>query len=95
MDMPIPKVETAEEMPGHVKMAYPAGTAYFFNGRLYHSAGSQRGAKDRRVLIYNYGHKWMRIWQGYEPSPELQSRARTPLRRQLLGMTDPYGYGAE
>ena len=46
----------------------------------------------RRLLIYNYGHKWMRIWQTYEPSAALiESFATTPMRRQLLGLTDPYG----
>ncbi len=33
----------------------------------------------------------MRIWQTYEPSEKLLATAKTPLRRQLLGLTDPYG----
>jgi hypothetical protein len=42
------------------------------------------------VLLYNYGHKWMRMWRDHEPSPRLAAAARTPMRRQLLGLTPPY-----
>ncbi len=90
MDFPLPKVGNPAEMPGHVKMAFPAGTAYFFNGRLYHSATDNDSDSPRRVLIYNYGHHWMKIWPGYEPSERLRSRAETPVRKQLLGMGDAY-----
>lgn len=87
--------ETPEDLPGAVKMDLPAGSAYLFAGRVYHSAGNNRSAVHRRLLIFNYGHKWMRIWQSYEPSPQLAERAATPMRRQLLGLTDPYGPTAD
>jgi hypothetical protein len=32
----------------------------------------------------------MRMWSGHEPSPLLAAAARTPMRRQLLGLTPPY-----
>ena len=88
---PIPKVPTPEDMPGAVRLACRAGTAYLFNGNLLHSPGTNRSATTRRVLLYNYGHKWMRPWQGHEPSPALAARAATPMRRQILGLTKPYG----
>jgi ectoine hydroxylase-related dioxygenase (phytanoyl-CoA dioxygenase family) len=91
MDYPLPRPETPAHMPGHVKMAYPAGTAYFFNGRLYHAASDNSSDAPRRVLIFNYGHFWMKIWQGYEPSERLRAGATTPIRRQLLGVGDAYG----
>lgn len=86
----MPNSEVPEDLPGAVKMDLPAGSAYLFAGRVYHSAGNNSSSVVRRLLIYNYGHKWMRIWQSYEPSPELLATARTPMRRQLLGMSDPY-----
>jgi hypothetical protein len=89
-DTPIPFVATPEEMPGAVALTCPAGAAYFFNGNLLHSPGNNRSAVTRRVLLYNYGHKWMRMWSGHEPSPRLAAAARTPMRRQLLGLTPPY-----
>lgn len=92
-DSPIPKVAVPEDMPGAVALACKAGTAYFFNGNLLHSPGTNRGGRGtttRRVLLFNYGHKWMRMWAGHEPSERLAAAASTPLRRQLLGLTPPY-----
>jgi ectoine hydroxylase-related dioxygenase (phytanoyl-CoA dioxygenase family) len=86
----LPPVATPEEMPGAVALACRAGTAYFFNGHLRHSPGTNRGAATRRMLLYNYGHKWMRMWRGHEPSERLRRAAATPMRRQLLGLTPPY-----
>lgn len=85
-----PAVATPEEMPGAVALACAAGTAYLFNGALWHAPSTNRSAVTRRMLLYNYGHKWMRIWKGHEPSAELAARAATPMRRQLLGLTPPY-----
>ena len=90
LDFPLPKVDQPEEMPGHKKMAFPAGTAYLFNGRCFHAAGVNRSGRPRRVLIYNYGHHWMKIWPGYEPSAVLQAKANSAVRRQLLGMGPAY-----
>lgn len=87
----LPNTEVPEALPGAVKMDLPAGSAYLFTGRTYHSAGNNRSDVIRRLLIYNYGHKWMRIWQTYEPSEALLATAQTPMRRQLFGLTDPYG----
>jgi ectoine hydroxylase-related dioxygenase (phytanoyl-CoA dioxygenase family) len=90
-DFALPKATNPTDMPGHVKMAWPAGTVYFFNGRLYHAASDNNSDQERRALIYNYGHFWMKPWQGYEPSARLQEHASTALRRQLLGVGDAYG----
>ena len=89
-DTPIPAPATPEEMPGAVPLSCAAGSAYFFNGNLLHAPGNNRGPVTRRVLLYNYGHKWMRMWSGHDPSPRLAAAARTPMRRQLLGLTPPY-----
>lgn len=90
-DFRLPKVDNPVEMPNHAKMAYPAGTAYFFNGRTYHAAANNDSDVDRRVLIFNYGHFWMKIWQGYEPSEKLKAKATTAVRKQLLGLGPAYG----
>ncbi len=90
MDFRLPKVENPDEMPGHVRMEYPAGTAYLFHCRIYHAALNNVTSATRRVLIYNYGHSWMKFWQGYEPSEALKAKAKTRVMRQLLGMVDPY-----
>ena len=86
----LPKVDNPIDMPCHAKMAYPAGTAYLFNGRCYHAATDNKSDRERRVLIYNYGHHWMKIWPGYEPSERLKLLAESPVRKQLLGMGPAY-----
>jgi ectoine hydroxylase-related dioxygenase (phytanoyl-CoA dioxygenase family) len=90
MDFPLPKVANPMDMPGHVKMAFPAGTAYLFNGRCYHAATDNNSGQYRRALIYNYGHHWMKIWPGYEPSERLKAAAQTAVRKQLFGMGPAY-----
>lgn len=90
-DFPLPRPSSPEQMPGHRRMSHPAGTAWLFNGRLYHAALPNRTATPRRVVIFNYGHFWMKVWQGYEPSERLKCAARTPARRQLLGIGEAYG----
>ncbi|RMH19481.1 MAG: hypothetical protein D6696_10470, partial [Acidobacteria bacterium] len=90
-EVEVPDPELPEDMPGAVKMDLEAGSAYLITGRTLHSAGTNASGVVRRLLIFNYGHKWMRIWQSYEPSAELLARATTPMRRQLLGLSDPYG----
>lgn len=85
-----PSPDRPEEMPGHVRLTGKAGDAYFFNGHTYHTALPNDSDRARRVLIYNYGHFFMKIWGGYEPSEALKLKATTPLRKQLLGIGDPY-----
>ncbi len=94
MDFRFPEVSDPKEMPGAVQMIGKAGTAYLFNGRVYHCAVNNESDQPRKVLIYNYGHVWMKVWQGYEPSPRLIAEAKAsgdPVRLQLLGAVDPYG----
>lgn len=90
----LPNPDVPEDMPNSVRMALPAGAAYLMAGRTFHCVGNNLSDVARRLLIYTYGHKWMKIWDNYEYSAELLAQATTPMRRQLLGMTDPYGPNA-
>lgn len=94
MDFKFPEVDDPRAMPGAIQMTGNAGDAYLFNGRVYHCAVNNDSDVPRRVLIYNYGHFWMKQWQGYEPSPRLLEEAKAsgdPVRMQLLGIGDAYG----
>ncbi|HRK23091.1 MAG TPA: phytanoyl-CoA dioxygenase family protein [Fimbriimonadaceae bacterium] len=89
-----PKVEDPKSMPGAIQMRGKAGDAYLFNGRVFHCAVNNESNLPRKVLIYNYGHFWMKMWQGYEPSARLLEWAKTtcdPVKMQLLGIGDAYG----
>ena len=92
--LPLGNTEAPEDLPGAVAMTLPAGSAYLMAGRSYHSAGNNYSSIYRRLLILTYGHKWMRTWDTYEPSAALLARAASPMTRQLLGLTDPYGANA-
>jgi hypothetical protein len=89
-----PNADAPEDLPGCVRLDLPAGAAYLMAGRVWHSAGNNLSDRPRKLLIYTYGHKWMRIWDGYEISERVQALAETPMRRQLFGLTDPYGPNA-
>lgn len=93
-DVPVPKVDRPEDLPGAVALTCRPGDAYFFNGNLLHAPSNNRGTRTRRVVLFNYGHKWMRMWRGHEPSATLAAQATTPMRRQLLGLTGAY-YGED
>lgn len=86
----LPVLDDPAQMPGALRMAYPAGTVWLFNARGFHAAMPNKSDVTRRVLIYSYGHCWMKPWQGYEPSREIQAKAQTKLMQQLLHMTEPY-----
>jgi len=93
MDFKFPEVRNPKDMPGAVQMSGKAGTAYLFNGRVYHAAVNNTSDNPRKVLIYNYGHHWMKIWPGYDPSPKLLEWAQStgdPVKMQLLGMGPAY-----
>lgn len=91
-DVQIPAVAVPEEMPGCVRLTCRAGDAYFFHGNLLHCPGNNRSATTRRMILFNFGHRWMRMWKGHEPSDWLRGVAGTPMRRQLLGLWRAY-YG--
>lgn len=94
MDFHFPQVSDPKQMPGAIQMTGSAGTAYLFNGRIYHCAVNNDSDHPRKVLIFNYGHLWMKVWPQYEPSERLLAEAKAsadPVRMQLLGMGHPYG----
>ena len=93
-DWKFPIVADPKTMPAAVQMTGKAGDAYLFNGRVYHCAVNNESEQPRRVLIYNYGHFWMKMWSGYEPSARLRSAAcasNDPVQKELLGIGDAYG----
>ena len=76
-----------EAVPGHVQLCGGAGTAVFFNARLFHAQSANRSEIERHILVFVYGHRWMRAFPGFEPSPEeVATLGGSPLRDQLLGV---------
>jgi ectoine hydroxylase-related dioxygenase (phytanoyl-CoA dioxygenase family) len=92
MDWKFPKVQEPEDMPGWVPFSGKAGDVWVFNGRCYHSASHHRGDRRREVLIVNYGHSWMKVFDGYEPSTAVKAKADGMMKRQILGMGKSWGH---
>lgn len=84
----LPSPEDPRAMPGLVPLLVSAGDVYLFHGRIHHAAMPNVGTRTRRVLQYNYGHIWMKPWPGHRPSERLRRAAGTPVRRQLLHVSD-------
>ncbi|NKC10706.1 MAG: hypothetical protein GKR94_00425 [Gammaproteobacteria bacterium] len=91
-DFDLPQVSDPVEMPGSVALECAAGSAYIYNGNLLHAPSTNRSNVTRRVLLFNYGHRWMRMWRGHGPSAALIAKAGTPMRQQLIGQWRAY-YG--
>ena len=83
-DFKLPAVTKAEDMPGQARMLFRAGDAWLFNARCYHAALPNRTNEPRRILIYDYGHSWMKPRLDWEPSARLQALASSSMMRQLL-----------
>ena len=83
-DFKLPHVSNAEDMPGQMRMLLRAGEAWLFNARCYHAALPNRTDDPRRILIYDFGHSWMKPRRDCNPSARLQEMASTAIMQQLL-----------
>lgn len=70
--------------PGAVPVCVPAGTAVFFDRRLWHSASPNWSDVTRKALFYGYGYRWLRTKDDMTLPPEWFAAA-SPIRQQLLG----------
>lgn len=68
---------------GAMPVLAKAGTAVFFDRRLWHSASPNWSDVTRKVLFYGYGYRWIRT----KDDMTVQSlwEKSDPIRRQLLG----------
>ncbi|MDP6037257.1 MAG: phytanoyl-CoA dioxygenase family protein, partial [Candidatus Latescibacteria bacterium] len=83
----IPKFDTPEEMPGHIKMTAKAGTAVIFDTRLWHTAMTNTSQSSRICLIYNYAPFWFKQYAStIEQALRLDEKVSDPMDRQLLGL---------
>jgi ectoine hydroxylase-related dioxygenase (phytanoyl-CoA dioxygenase family) len=85
-DLPFPAITSIEEMPHHVPLRVPAGTAVVLNANLWQARTRNRDDAPVRLLEYTYIHCWMR-----QALPELATHARevaaaTHNLRQLFGL---------
>lgn len=74
-------------LPGHVKLCGEAGSAVFFNARMWHAQSANASGVERHALVFVYGHRWMRPFPGFETTEDQAlSLGGVPIRDQLLGL---------
>jgi ectoine hydroxylase-related dioxygenase (phytanoyl-CoA dioxygenase family) len=81
-----------KQMPeGAVPVCVPAGSAVFFDRRLWHSGSANYWTEPRRVLFYGYSYRWLRPRDDMTVEHLLDSC--DPIRQQLLGVSHSGGRG--
>ena len=74
-----------------VPVLVPAGTAVFFDRRLWHSASANYWHTPRRVLFYGYSYRWLMPRDDVDVAHYLDRC--DPIRKQLLGVSPSGGHG--
>jgi ectoine hydroxylase len=69
---------------GAVPVCVKAGSAVFFDRRLWHAGSPNWSDVTRKVLFYGYGYRWIRTKDDMVIPPEVFA-ACSPIRQQLLG----------
>ena len=87
LDLPTDGTNPDEARP----VCVPAGTAVFFDRRLWHAAGINTSDVTRRVLFYGYSYRWLQPRDDMTIDHYMEKSA--PIRQQLLGKsTGGMGY---
>ena len=84
--------ESRKEAPDEaVPVLVPAGSAVFFDRRIWHSASANYWTVPRRVLFYGYSYRWLRPRDDMDVAHYLDRC--DPIRQQLLGVSHTGGHG--
>ena len=80
----------ASEASGAIPVRVKAGSAIFFDRRLWHAAPLGRNfSKTRKVVLYGFAHRWLQTKDPMRTS-DILNHARCPVLRQLLGHIGTY-----
>ncbi len=90
-DIGLPNGNRRVELPSGRAVLAPAGSALFFDRRIWHSASANTWHTPRKVLFYGYSYRWLRprdnmTIEGFDDRLD-------PIRRQLFGAAPTGGYG--
>ena len=96
----IPGSQNSNAFPGEDRKALhkdgvpvlaPAGSAVFFDRRIWHSASTNYWTEPRRVLFYGYSYRWLRPRDDMRVAHYLDRC--DPIQKQLLGVSYSGGRG--
>ena len=88
LDLPADGISNPE---GAVPLLLKAGTAVFFDRRIWHAPSPNHSPVTRKALFYGYSYRWLRPRDDMTVA-HLMERC-DPIRRQLLGASPTGGYG--
>ena len=87
----LPNGDRRAELPDGKAVLVPAGTAVFFDRRIWHSASANYWRESRKVLFYGYSYRWLRPRDNMTVSHFFDQL--DPIRQQLFGAAPTGGYG--
>ncbi len=81
----VPPTDPATGWPyGAIQMNLPAGSAFLFEQRTFHSIGHNWCGHDRRTIFMGYAYRWVKPMDYIQMPRSLVDRC-TPLQKQLIG----------
>ncbi|MCY4544213.1 MAG: phytanoyl-CoA dioxygenase family protein [Gemmatimonadetes bacterium] len=81
----VPPKDPATGWPyGAIQMNLPAGSAFMFEQRTFHSIGRNWCGHDRRTIFMGYAYRWVKPMDYIQMPKSLVDRC-TPLQKQLVG----------
>ena len=86
-----PGEDRKAQVEGGIAVCVPAGSAVFFDRRLWHSGSHNYWQEPRRVLFYGYSYRWLRPRDDMTVGHYLDRC--DPIQQQLLGVTHSGGRG--
>ena len=95
-DLELP-ADGVSDPPNAVAVQVPAGSALFFDRRLYHAASPNVSDITRKVVFYGYSYRWLKPRDNMSVDHVLHRCS--PVRQQLLGAPSlparPYGINGD
>ena len=88
-----PPVDPETGLPyGAIQMNLPAGSAFMFEQRTYHSIRQNWSGQDRRTIFMGYAYRWVKPMDYIQMPRSLVNRC-SPLQKQLIGeVSDAISY---
>jgi ectoine hydroxylase-related dioxygenase (phytanoyl-CoA dioxygenase family) len=87
----LPNGDRRADLPQGQAVLVPAGSAVFFDRRIWHSGSANYWHTPRKVLFYGYSYRWLRPRD--DMTIDRFYDQLDPIRQQLFGAAPTGGYG--
>ncbi len=80
-----PPIDPQSGLPyGSIQMNLPAGSAFMFEQRTYHTIRHNWSGHDRKTIFMGYAYRWIKPMD-YIQMPDSLVKRCTPIQKQLIG----------